>query len=221
MDTDVQALQPLGKLPEQVSDSVRILRGGGVVAIPTDTLYGLAADPFNDQAIRTLFRVKRRRDSEPIPLLLASADDIDRYATNVPPAARALAEALWPGPLTLVVQRAGNVPDAVTGGTANVGLRVPDSWVPRAIARELGAAITGTSANISGSPPATTAEAVRAQLGDDVDLVVDGGQTPGVASTVVQVDKDGPRILRQGAISARAVEESCGIAVQGGAERRD
>ncbi len=197
-------------LQEQVRAAVRVLRSGGVVAIPTDTLYGLAACALDEQAVRRIFRLKGRPEGMALPLLVADAGDLDRYAMDVPEIARALAERFWPGALTLVLRKASIIPDVVTGGKPTVGLRVPDHWVPRAIVRELGAPITGTSANLSGMPGLTTAQAVREQLGGQVDLVVDGGEAPGgVPSTVLDVTASPPRVLRQGAVPAAEIAAVC------------
>ncbi len=197
-------------LQEQVHAAVGVLRSGGVVAIPTDTLYGLAACALDERAVRRIFQVKGRPEGMALPLLVADVGDMDRYAMDVPEIARALAERFWPGALTLVLKKAPFIPDVVTGGKPTVGLRVPDHWVPRAIVRELGAPITGTSANLSGMPGLTTAQAVREQLGGQVDLVVDGGEAPGgVPSTVLDVTATPPRVLRQGAVSAAEIEAVC------------
>ncbi len=197
-------------LQEQVRAAVRVLRSGGVVAIPTDTLYGLAACALDEQAVRRIFRLKGRPEGMALPLLVAYAGDLDRYSMDVPEIARALAERFWPGALTLVLRKASIIPDVVTGGKPTVGLRVPDHWVPRAIVRELGAPITGTSANLSGMPGLTTAQAVREQLGGQVDLVVDGGEAPGgVPSTVLDVTASPPRVLRQGAVPAAEIAAVC------------
>ena len=135
----------------QATDAVSVLRRGGVVAVPTDTLYGLAVSALDVAAVERLFRIKGRPESRAMPLLLADAADIDRYAAEVPQVAWALAEAFFPGALTLVLRRGDVVPEAVTGGLDTVAVRVPDHPVPRTIVRELGAPITGTSANRTGS----------------------------------------------------------------------
>ena len=205
---------PHQTLLKEVDTAVRVLRDGGVVSVPTDTLYGLAASALNEQAVERLFRIKGRRRSTPLPLLLADSAEIEVYAVDIPTAAWRLAESFFPGPLTLVLPGAGNLPDVVSGGLETIALRVPDHWVPRAIIRKLGVPITGTSANRTGMPGLTTAGAVRQLLGSDIDYVVDGGQCAGgVASTVLDVSGASPRILRQGAVSRRELEEVCGESV--------
>ena len=197
----------LRTLDNAIEEAARILRRGGVVAAPTDTLYGVMASALDAAAIARVFGIKGRSPDAPLPLLVAEVADIDRYLTRMPAAGRTLARKFLPGPLTLVAPGAGNLPRALTGGLATVGVRVPDHSVPRELARRLGHAITGTSANRSGMPPATTAEDVREQLGDGVDYVIDGGPAPGgVGSTVVDVSLDPPALLREGAVSWEAIE---------------
>ena len=202
-------------LSAQVDLAVGHLKRGGVVAIPTDTLYGLAASAVDPIAVARVFQIKGRPAGMAMPVLLADAQDMDLYASDVSEVARKLARRFWPGPLSLVLSRSAALPDAATAGGDTVALRVPDHPVPRAIAHRLGAPITGTSANPSGRPPATSAAAVREQLGDAVDLVVDAGESPiGEGSTVI--DATGPTlvVLRAGAISIADISKAAGMAVQ-------
>ena len=211
METPLASPQPDDGLRRQVEAGISVLMDGGVIAVPTDTLYGLAASAFDEGAVERLFRIKGRPKDMALPLLLADPADMTEYTVDVPEAALRLAEALFPGPLTLVLRKGSNVPDVVTGGAPTVAVRVPDHWAPRAVVRGLGAPITGTSANRTGMPSLTTAEAVRRQLGDEIDYVVDGGRCPlGTASTVLDVTGPSPIILREGAVSRRRIEEVCG-----------
>lgn len=211
MDTPPQGPHPDDRLHDQVREAARILTEGGVVAIPTDTVYALAASPFSSTAVRRIFCMKGRPKSMALPLLLADATDIARWADEVPEAAIRLAKEFWPGPLTLVLRKSRVIPDAVTAGGETVALRVPNHGVPRELARELGGPITGTSANRSGEPPLTSARAVAEELGREVDMVVDGGpsQRP-VPSTVLDLSEGMPRILREGALSADQVQAVVG-----------
>lgn len=198
-------------LQDQVEAAVRILKSGGVVAIPTDTLYGLAADALNENAVERIFSIKGRSKGMALPLLLADADDIVKWAIDIPDTAWLVARRFWPGALTLVLKKDESISDAVSGGLDTIALRVPNHQMPRAIARGLGAPITGTSANRSGSPGLTTAEAVRREFGSEVDLVIDAGETSqGLASTVLDLSGKQPRILREGTVSLREIEELCG-----------
>lgn len=195
----------------RVDDAVKVLRNGGVVAIPTDTVYGLAAAFDDDDAIERIFRIKGRAPSLAIPLLLNSADAVEQYVTKIPESFWALAAAFWPGQLTIVMRKSTLVSERLTAGRNTVGLRVPDHRLPRHLSNSLGRAITGTSANLSGSPSLTTAKEVEEQLGSAVDLVVDGGATPGpISSTVVDLSGDRPTILREGRITPEDIRRAIG-----------
>ena len=200
---------------KQIETAINTLRDGGVVAIPTDTLYGLAACAFDETAVAKVFELKGRPAGMALPLLLADAEDAHRCAVDLPPAFDRLAARFWPGALTLIARKSDAVPYAVTAGMDTVGLRVPDHPLARSVARLLGAPITGTSANRSGMPGLTTAQAVRDEFGDAIGFVLDGGDAPGgVASTVLDLSGDTPRILRQGAIGRDAIEAACGLRVE-------
>ena len=189
-------------LQEKIRIAVDVLADGGVVAIPTDTLYGLAACAFDEAAVMKVYELKGRPEGMALPLLLSDYEDARQCAEDVPQAGRALAERFWPGALTLVLRKRANVPDIVTAGMDTVALRVPDHPVPRGIVEALGAPITGTSANMSGMPGLTTADDVRREFGDAIDFVLDGGDAPGgVASTILDLSGGEPRALREGAVS--------------------
>jgi L-threonylcarbamoyladenylate synthase len=196
-------------LPDSESgrvEAIRILRSGGIVAVPTDTVYGLAADLASPGSIARLFAAKRRPVDQAVVLLLADAGQADSLA-EWPPSADALATAFWPGGLTLVVsQRTGTrLPSELTGGRPTVGLRLPDHPAPQALAAALGP-LPVTSANLSGRPEASDACEIRDQLGEAIDLILDGGPARGgPASTVVDCSADVARILREGAITADEV----------------
>ena len=193
----------------QADEAVRILRNGGVAAIPTDTVYGLAAAFDDEKAVDRVFRIKSRPSGLAVPLLLDDASSVDQYVADVPESLWALAKTFWPGPLTIVLSKSHHVSNKLTAGRDTVGLRVPDHWLPRYISKSLGRAITGTSANLSGSPSLTTAQAVSEQLGHLVDLVIDGGTARGpTASTVVDLSGDMPTILREGSITLNDIEKA-------------
>lgn len=187
--------------------AVRVLRDGGIVAIPTDTVYGIAVALATPGGIERLFAAKGRPPDKAIALLLADAEQAGEIG-EMNAAAVALATAFWPGALTLVVPRLQDrpLPAALAGDLPTVGLRVPDHDAPRAIAAAVGPLPT-TSANLSGAPEAADADALEAQLGDAVDLILDGGRAHGgAASTVVDTTVEPPRILRAGAILPEAVD---------------
>lgn len=188
-----------------------MLRRGGLVAIPTETVYGLAADASNEAAVRRIFATKGRPADHPLIVHVADADALTAWCSSVPPAAAVLADACWPGPLTLIVPRAAHVLDVVTGGRASVGIRVPAHPVATELLRRLAAAdvagLAAPSANRFGRVSPTTAAHVRADLGDDVDMVLDGGPCPiGVESTIVDCTVDPPQVLRPGGIPTEQIE---------------
>ncbi|MAF52845.1 MAG: threonylcarbamoyl-AMP synthase [SAR202 cluster bacterium] len=195
-----------------VSEAVSALRSSGVVAIPTDTVYGLAASAFDERAIARVYEIKGRDFDVALPVLLADAEDMERCAVSIPDLARGLAGRFWPGPLTIVVPKSNSMPDVLTAGMSTVGLRVPHHPVPRELSRLLGSPLTGTSANRSGMPSMRSASAVILELGSLLDGVVDGGDLlEAEPSTVVDVMVDPPRILRSGAVSAEELADAAGI----------
>ena len=201
-------------LREQVAHGVNILRQGGVVAYPTDTLYGLGADIFQPAAVEKVFEIKERPQGMPLPVLLSGPEALSLVSDHVPSVAWALARRFWPGPLTLVVPRASRVPAIIAARGWTVAVRVPDHPVPRELSRLLGSPITGTSANWSGGPSPHTAKEVRRQLGDRVGLIIEAGPPPaGRASTVLDITQSPPRILRLGAISWETLAEAWGDAL--------
>ena len=192
---------PAASTQHNLATAASCLLRGGVVAIPTDTLYGLAADAFNAEAIERVFAIKERSEGMALPVLLADADQLPSVVRDVPRQAIALAEAHWPGPLTLILDRDPSLPPRLTAGGSTVAVRVPGHPVPRELSRLLGRPITGTSANISGWPDPRTIEELRAQVGDRVDAIVDAGPAPaGTASTIVDLSSGTPKLIREGAI---------------------
>ena len=188
--------------PEQdIERAVRLLREGGVAAIPTDTLYGLAADVFNADAIERVFQIKERPEGMALPVLLADLGQLAAVSSELPEAVNLLGARYWPGPLTLIVRKAEGLPTRLTAGQATVAVRVPDHPAPRELARRLGRPITGTSANISGGPDPHSVDELRRQVGERVDCMVFAGPAPaGTASTIVDLTGDAPKLIREGAI---------------------
>lgn len=191
-----------------------MLRAGGLVAFPTETVYGLGADASNDEALRRIFAVKGRPSDHPLIVHLGDAHELDTWAREIPSDARLLAAACWPGPLTLVLRRSSVVSDVVTGGRDSVGLRVPSHPVALELLRAFGGGVAAPSANRFGRVSPTTAAHVVADLGDDVDVVLDGGACPvGVESTIVDLTGEAPMLLRQGSVSIETIEGVIGRAV--------
>ena len=194
-----------------LDQAVGCLRAGGLVAYPTDTVYGLGAAADNDDAVRRLFQVKQRPSDKPLPLLLASTEQVAEVATDVPAVARRLMEAFWPGGLTIVLRRAPSYRSLALGGGDTVAVRVPDHPIPRELVATLGRPVTGTSANRSGGPAPLTAADVREQLGGQIDLIIDGGPCRGgTESTVIDCTVAPPRLLREGAVPRGDVERVIG-----------
>jgi L-threonylcarbamoyladenylate synthase len=201
--------------------AVMALQRGGLVAFPTETVYGLGADATDDDALGRLYAVKGRPADHPVIVHLGAAAALDEWAVAVPPVARDLAARCWPGPLTLVVHAAPAVSRVATGGLDTVGLRVPAHPVALELLAAFGGAIAAPSANRFGRVSPTTADAVRRDLGADVDVVLDGGPCAvGVESTIVDVTGAEPRILRVGGLTAAAVAEVVGAPVAVGGTTR-
>ena len=182
----------------------RVLGENGLIALPTESFYGLAVDPFNEQALARLWQIKGRSEGKPILVLIGEGAQLEPFVRNIPPAATVLMNAFWPGPLTIVFPAAIRLSDAVTARTRSVGIRL-SAWQPLCdLLRRVGP-VTGTSANREGMPPPTTAEEVRHYFGDALDLIVDAGPTPGGRPSTV-IDVHGPiRIIRDGAIDRSAI----------------
>jgi len=185
---------------------VSLLRSGGVIAFPTDTAYGLGADPFTDAAIDRIFEVKGRSEDKPI-LLLVDSVAMAESVTTPSAAFYKLVEQFWPGPLTVILPAAKSVPLKLTAGTRTVGVRWPRAGFAVNLMRHFGRPITATSANRSGRPAAVTAEEVRAQLDERIDALIDGGPLPfGGGSTVIDLSMDPPVLLREGPISFETLQ---------------
>jgi L-threonylcarbamoyladenylate synthase len=179
-----------------------VILSGGVVAVPTESFYGLAVSVTDEKAIHRLMLIKKRPEQNPILILISSVDDLDRYVVRVPPVAAKLIRLFWPGGLTLVFQGKENLSPMLTSGTGQIGVRLSSHPVPTELARLAGVAITGTSANVSGEPPCMSVAQVMKTIGNEIDLVIDGGETQGgKGSTVLNITVQPPEILREGIVS--------------------
>ncbi len=186
------------------------IRSGEVLGMPTDTFYGLAADPFNLRAVDRVYDIKSRSRHKPLSLLIENVDQAEELAQPLTDEFYVLARRFWPGPLTIIVKASSRLPLKVTANTGNVALRVPKAAIPLAVVQAAQIPITATSANLSGEAECTTAEAVRDQLRDRISIIVDGGNSPrDVASTIIDLTDEEKRwyILREGAISASEISE--------------
>jgi L-threonylcarbamoyladenylate synthase len=186
----------------------QIILRGGIVAFPTESFYGLAVNASDEDAIRRLFKLKKRLDNSPVLVLIPSPEYLEEYVADVSEIALGLAGRFWPGGLTLLFKAGSGISPLLTAGTAKIGVRVSSHPVAAALTRAVGSPITGTSANISGRPGCVTAEEVYASLGKGVDLILDGGKTMGgKGSTILDVTVNPPVIIREGMISREQIQE--------------
>ncbi|HDH34132.1 MAG TPA: threonylcarbamoyl-AMP synthase [Nitrospirae bacterium] len=184
-----------------IADSLEIIKGGGIIAYPTESFYALGVLATNEKALGNLFLLKKRPIEKPLPLIVGGPEALATVVKTVPDRAIELMKRFWPGPLTIVFEAADNVSDLLTAGTGRVAVRVPGDSIALHLAREAGFPITATSANISSEPPADNADAVLDYFGDSIDLIIDVGKTPGGRpSTIVDVTTDTLKILREGSI---------------------
>jgi len=208
LSADVLRMNPDEPEPHLVAQVVESLQRGEVVALPTDTFYGLAVDPVNLRAVDNIYELKTRARHKPLSLLIADVAQAYELARNIDSDFDRLAERFWPGPLTIVVKAGSKLPLRVTANTGNVALRVPEAPICRAIVSGLGLPITATSANLRGLPECTYAGCVREQFGDKIPLIVDGGPTArSIATTIVDLSGGGNSwmILREGAIPTHEI----------------
>jgi L-threonylcarbamoyladenylate synthase len=201
-------------MPATVDDAVAVLRAGGLVAFPTETVYGLGADASNAEAVKKIYAAKGRPRNHPLIVHVAHAQEAGAWAAHFPDAAQRLAERYWPGPLTLILRRSARVSDLLTGGQETIALRVPSHRIAQALLRAFGGGIAAPSANRYGRVSATTAEHVRSEFGAAVVCVLDGGPSEvGIESTIVDVSGVQPALLRPGHITAAELEVTLGHAL--------
>ncbi|MEQ1776535.1 MAG: L-threonylcarbamoyladenylate synthase, partial [Burkholderiales bacterium] len=197
-----------------ITRAVATLRAGGLVAFPTETVYGLGADASNPDAIKKVFAAKGRPHDHPLIVHVASSSQLTEWARDIPSAAHTLAKKFWPGPLTLILKRAPGVSDLVTGGQDTVAIRVPSHPVAQALLQAFGGGVVGPSANRFGRVSATTADHVRQEFGDAVDCILDGGACDvGIESTIIDLSGSKPALLRPGWITAAQIESALGLSL--------
>ncbi len=203
----INSEKPEASLIRYAADQIR---AGQVLGMPTDTFYGLAADPYNLRAVDRVYEIKSRSRHKPLSLLIESVDQAEELAQPLPQEFYALARRYWPGPLTIIVKASSSLPLKVTANTGNVALRIPNAQIPLAVVLAAKIPITATSANLSGETECTTAHAVRDQLQDRISIIVDGGTSPReVASTIIDLTDEEARwrVLREGAIPAPEISQ--------------
>lgn len=184
-----------------VGSAAEIIMSGGVAAVPTETVYGLAANALDRRAVERVFEAKGRPETKPVSIFVTDMKSAENFCCHIPEAAYRLANAFWPGPLTMILKRRGNVPDTITAGGETVGIRCPDNKLVLELLRETGIPLTGTSANLSGEPDAIDFDCVMKYFDGKIECAIDGGECPGgVPSTVVDMTSEPPVILRHGGI---------------------
>lgn len=207
MSANARAVILQRSAPRAIEWTAERLQDGGVVAIPTDTVYGIAASLSHPAALDRVYVIKGRPEHQPLPVLVSSSDEIERIAEGISPDIALLLDIYWPGPLTIVLQARPGMPARVTAGGTTIGVRMPNHPLAIEVIAKAGGAIACTSANRSGEPPACDANDVAARLGTQLDLILDGGIAPGgVASTVIAVHGTEIQILREGAIPAERIQ---------------
>lgn len=200
----------MGIIGQDPEEAARILRDGGIVALPTETVYGLGANATDVQAVARIFEAKQRPEFDPLIVHVPDTEAARCYVQSFPPVAEKLAVRFWPGPLTMVLPKTAAIPDLVTSGLSQVGLRVPSHALMQSVLRMAGVPVAAPSANLFGRISPTTAQHVADQLGDRIDYILDGGPCAvGVESTVIQL-ADPPRLLRPGGVSLERLEEEIG-----------
>jgi len=197
---------------DQIKAGILILKKGGVIAFPTETVYGIGVSIAAAAAAERIYQIKGRAKLKALPLVLSNVAQVSEVAIDVPDMVWILAERFWPGPLTVIVKKSARVPDSITSGGKTVAIRVSSHPVAVALVAGLGVPITGTSANLSGKPSPVTAVEVFNQLGHTVDLIIDGGKCPGgIESTIIDLTKNPPMIIREGAIPRDVILSVCKV----------
>ncbi|MCK9363534.1 MAG: L-threonylcarbamoyladenylate synthase [Syntrophales bacterium] len=207
--TILLTIDPRNPEPEKIAAAVAILKDGGVVAYPAETFYALGAAANNENAVEKIFNIKGRAFNNPLAVIVAGENDLLPLVAEIPNGARILMKRFWPGPLTMVFGTAPAVSPRLTAGTGKIGIRISSHPIAALLARELGAPLTATSANLSGEPENATAAGVMTSLDSLPDAIIDGGETPGApGSTILDVTVFPPRILREGAISGKLIDSA-------------
>lgn len=196
---EVVQIDPELPSPQLIEEVAAVIRGKGLIIYPTETLYGLGANPFDPEAVERLYRIKGREAGKPIPFLIKDLQMLETLVADVPPLARQLIERYWPGPLTLIFRAKEGLP-APLRGRGTIGVRISSHPIARGIVEAVDAPLTSTSANPAGEGDLTDPQEIAQRFGDQVDLIVDGGQVPGVGSTVVDLTMTPPKVVREGMI---------------------
>ena len=211
MTTKVFRITDISRAALEIEEAARIIRRGGTVAIPTETVYGLGANGLDGEAVRKIFEAKGRPQDNPLILHVADESWIERYCKDVPPETYELTKRFWPGPLTIILKRRSIVPDITTAGLPTVGMRYPDHPITNALIRAAGVPIAAPSANISGRPSTTSFEHVLKDMDGKIDAIIDGGDCAvGLESTIIDLTVKPPRLLRPGGVTLEQLKEVLG-----------
>lgn len=212
MDTIIEKITGILADDEKIiRTAAEIIRNGGLVAFPTETVYGLGGDAFDENAAAAIYAAKGRPSDNPLIVHIAETEDLTKLCDEVPPAVYALAERFWPGPLTMIVGKNSRVPDTVTGGLDTVAVRLPDNLTARRLIKASGTFIAAPSANLSGRPSPTAASHVKEDLAGRIDMIIDGGDIEiGLESTIVDMTGEIPMLLRPGFVTAEMLREAVG-----------
>ncbi|MBE5935836.1 MAG: threonylcarbamoyl-AMP synthase [Lachnospiraceae bacterium] len=211
METIIRQVREDSINKEVISEASKVLQEGGIVAIPTETVYGLAGDALSSEVSHKIYEAKGRPSDNPLIVHISSVDDLYKLAKKVPEEALKLADKYWPGPLTMVLEKSELVPDTITGGLSTVAIRMPNNKIVLDLISESGIYLAAPSANTSGKPSPTTAEHVIADLSGKIDMIIDGGKVGiGIESTIVDLTSEVPVILRPGFITKKDLEEVVG-----------
>ena len=198
---EILRIDPLHPPARVIAEAKRVIQAGGVIIYPTETLYGLGANPFDPAVMERVYAIKGRGAAKPIPFLIKDYEMLESLVAEVPPVAGELMEQYWPGPLTLIFRAKEGLPAAMRGKDGTIGLRISSHPIAQGICAQLSAALTATSANRSGEEDLVDVKHIAAILGDRVDLIIDGGTVSGIGSTVIDLTVAPPRIVRQGVIT--------------------
>ena len=202
----IRKIDPINPLPDIIREAADVIKKGGIVLFPTRCLYGLGADAFNVDAVNRIFKIKRRPVNKPISVLIKNIKVVEEFVQYVPPYASKIMDNFWPGKVTIIFEAKAALPVNLTAGTGKIGIRVPEHTVPSALVNMIDNPITGTSANLSGSPGCSMLSDLEPLIADKIDLILDAGRLKGGAgSTVVDVTGDVPKILREGAVPAKDI----------------
>ena len=209
--TKIIKIDPDEPQEETIEEAARIIKDGGLVALPTETVYGLGTDALNEEAVKKIFEIKGRPLDKPLSILIGRKEKLIKYVQEIPKAAEILIAKFWPGPLTLIFKASSFIPDIVRGRNNTIGIRMPDCKIARKIIQASGVPLACPSANLSGKPSPTKAFEVAKGLRERIDLILDGGETKiGVESTVLDLTTSPPSILREKALKREKIEEVIG-----------